>query len=346
MTSQPPPSTVAHPNSPKPFVTSVVHGGHGPAVPRAEPKKTDPSAFAISFLMGGVSAAISKTVASPLEVIKLRIQNQDEMIRTGTLDRRYEGLMDCGRRIATEDESGWRALWKGNFVNVLRYFPTQALNFAFKDFFKQRFSYRKDEVGYGKFFLGNVISGSLAGSASLVFVYSLDLCRTKLSNDKKNAKKGGAKQYSGMMDVYRQTYAVDGLRGLYAGFVISCIGIAIYRGFYFGMFDTVKDLSPRSLRNNFLYNFLLGWAVTVVAGLLSYPIDTVRRRMMMAAGHSGQQYASSLSCAAGILRNEGPRSFFKGAGANIIRGVAGAGVLAIYGQLELLLFGKKYGGGE
>lgn len=347
MTSQPPPSTLQHPPSSKPTVNKVVDSGLNPAVPlRVAPPKADPSTFIVNFLMGGVSAAISKTAASPIEVVKLRIQNQDEMIKTGTLDRRYEGLLDCGRRIASEDESGWRALWKGNFVNVLRYFPTQALNFAFKDFFKKKFSYRKEEVGYAKFFLGNVLSGSLAGSASLVFVYSLDLCRTKLSNDKKNAKKGGAKQYNGMMDVYRQTYAVDGLRGLYAGFVISCVGIAIYRGFYFGMFDTVKDLSPRSLRNNFLYNFMVGWAVTVVAGLLSYPIDTVRRRMMMAAGHSGQQYGGSLSCAAEIMRNEGMRSFFKGAGANIIRGVAGAGVLAIYGQLELLLWGKKYGGGE
>lgn len=335
MATPTPPSTLKHVPPAKPTVDRLTG-----------PPPSDVRTFLLNFAMGGVAASISKTAASPIEVVKLRMQNQDEMLKTGALERRYEGLADCGRRIMTEDESGWRALWKGNFVNILRYFPTQALNFAFKDYFKRRFSYRKEEVGYAKFFLGNVLSGSLAGSSSLVFVYSLDLCRTKLSNDKKNAKKGGAKQYGGMMDVYRQTYAVDGLRGLYAGFMISCVGIAIYRGFYFGMFDTVKDLSPRSLRNNFFYNFAVGWAVTVVAGLLSYPIDTVRRRMMMAAGHSGQQYGGSMSCAAEIMRAEGVRSFFKGAGANIIRGVAGAGVLAIYGQLELLLFGKKYGAGE
>lgn len=331
--SQQPPSTIKHTPPGKPQVNS--------------PDKVSGIVdFMYTFLMGGVSASISKTLASPIEVVKLRIQNQDEMIKNGTLERRYEGLMDCGRRIATEDESGWRALWKGNFVNILRYFPTQALNFAFKDFFKKHFSYRKEQVSYAKFFMGNVISGSLAGSASLIFVYSLDLCRTKLSNDKKSAKKGGMKMYNGIMDVYRQTYAVDGIRGLYAGFVISCLGIAIYRGFYFGMFDTIKDLSPRSLQTNFIYNFAVGWAVTVTAGLLSYPIDTVRRRMMMASGVSGQQYSSSLQCATEILGNEGVRSLFKGAGANIIRGVAGAGVLAIYGQLELLLTGRKVSGGE
>lgn len=301
--------------------------------------------FMISFLMGGVSAAVSKTIASPIEVIKLRMQNMDEMIKIGTLERPYTSLLDCGRRIVLEDENGWRALWKGNFVNVLRYFPTQALNFAFKDYFKKKFSFKKDRDGYAKWFMGNILSGGFAGSASLIFVYSLDLCRTKLSNDKKNAKKGGAKQYNGMFDVYRQTYAVDGLRGLYAGFVISCIGIFIYRGLYFGLYDTVKELSPRSIQNNFFYNFFMGWAVTVTAGLISYPIDTIRRRMMMTSGQK-VKFSGSMDCATYILRNEGVRSFFKGAGANILRGVAGAGVLAIYGQLELLLFGKKFGGGE
>lgn len=301
--------------------------------------------FLVSFLMGGVSAAISKTVASPIEVVKLRVQNADEMLKKGTLDRPYSSLWDCAVRTVQEDESGWRALWKGNFVNVLRYFPTQALNFAFKDYFKAKFGYKKEKVGYTKWFIGNLVSGGLAGASSLVFVYSLDLCRTKLSNDKKSAKKGGVKQYNGMLDVYRQTYKADGIAGLYAGFVISCIGIVIYRGFYFGIFDTVKEISPKNLKDNFLYNFAIGWAVTVTAGLMSYPIDTIRRRMMMAAGGESK-YSSSLQCASAIYKTEGVKSFFKGAGANILRGVAGAGVLAIYGQLELLLFGKKFGGSE
>lgn len=315
------------------------------AEPARKKKTQSPKEFAISFLMGGVSAAISKTIASPIEVVKLRIQNQDEMLKKGTLDRPYSGMLDCMRRVVGEDETGWKALWKGNFVNVLRYFPTQALNFAFKDYFKSLFSYRKERDGYAKWFMGNLASGGLAGAFSLLFVYSLDLCRTKLSNDKKSAKKGGEKQYKGMIDVYQKTYAASGFRGLYAGFVISCIGIIIYRGFYFGIFDTVKELSPASIQNNFFYNFLLGWGVTVSAGLLSYPIDTIRRRMMMAAGDHSMQYKSSWEATQQIWK-EGVPSFFKGAGANIMRGIAGAGVLAIYGQLELLLFGKKFGSGE
>lgn len=60
---------------------------------------------------------------------------------------------------------------------------------------------------------------------------------------------------------------------------------------------------------------------------MSYPIDTVRRRMMMTSG-SAVKYNGSLDCFKTVLKNEGFMSLMKGAGANVIRGVAGAGVLA------------------
>lgn len=58
------------------------------------------------------------------------------------------------------------------------------------------------------------------------------------------------------------------------------------------------------------------------------------------------KYKSSLDAGRQIIAKEGVRSLFKGAGANILRGVAGAGVLSIYDQAQLLLFGKAYKGGS
>ncbi len=112
----------------------------------------------------------------------------------------------------------------------------------------------------------------------------MDYARTRLSNDLKSSKKGGQKQFTGLIDVYKKTLASDGISGLYRGFVISCVGIVIYRGLYFGIFDSVKPILPSNLKDNLFVNFLLGWGVTVGAGLASYPIDTIRRRMMMTSG--------------------------------------------------------------
>ena len=88
----------------------------------------------------------------------------------------------------------------------------------------------------------------------------------------------------------------DGIAGLYRGFVISCVGIVVYRGLYFGLFDTVTPLMPANLKDNFAANFLLGWAVTITAGVASYPIDTIRRRMMMTSGEA-VKYKGSMDCA-------------------------------------------------
>lgn len=117
-----------------------------------------------------------------------------------------------------------------------------------------------------------------------MFVYSLDYCRTKLANDAKGAAKGsGERMYNGMIDVYSKTMKSDGFVGLYRGFVISCVGIVVYRGAYFGLYDSIKPILLGE-KSSFILDFCLGYAITVSAGLLSYPIDTIRRRMMMTSG--------------------------------------------------------------
>merc|ERR1719512_93086 len=101
---------------------------------------------------------------------------------------------------------------------------------------------------------------------------------------------------------------------------------------YFGMYDSLK---PMMLGDDvpFFVSFGLGYAVTVTAGILSYPIDTIRRRMMMTSG-AAVKYKGSVDCGIQVIKNEGFMSLMKGAGANILRGVAGAGVLAGFDKFK------------
>ncbi|MCH0628446.1 hypothetical protein JNB11_00425 [Kocuria palustris] len=295
------------------------------------------SNFIIDFLMGGVSAAVSKTAAAPIERVKLLIQNQDEMIKQGRLDRKYSGIVDCFKRTAADE--GVMSLWRGNTANVIRYFPTQALNFAFKDKFKKMFGFKKEE-GYWTWFAGNLASGGMAGATSLFFVYSLDYARTRLANDAKSAS--GEREFNGLIDVYRKTLKSDGIAGLYRGFGPSVVGIIAYRGLYFGLYDSLKPvILVGPLQGNFLASFLLGWAVTTTSGIASYPLDTIRRRMMMTSGQA-VKYNGAIDCFRQVVATEGVGSLFKGCGANVLRGIAGAGVISLYDQLQILLVGKKF----
>merc|ERR1712182_173716 len=276
------------------------------------------------------------TAAAPIERVKLLVQNQDEMIKQGRLDKPYTGVIDCTTRVLKTE--GVYPFWRGNMANVLRYFPTQALNFAFKDTVKGIFATPKDASAAMKF-ATNITSGGVAGTLSLTFVYSLDYARTRLANDAKG--KGGERQFNGLIDVYTKTLKSDGIQGLYRGFTISAVGIFIYRGMYFGLYDSLKPILLGE-DASVLLSFLLGWGVTITAGLMSYPIDTIRRRMMMTSG-GGVKYKGSIDCGVQIMKNEVFMSLMKGAGANILRGVAGAGVLAGFDKFQQMYIDWRLG---
>ena len=286
------------------------------------------------FLIGGVSAAVSKTIVAPIERVKLLLQVQDASSTIKAEDR-YNGIGDCFKRVI--NEQGFASLWRGNLANVVRYFPTQALNFAFKDFYKTIFNPYNPKTDPGKFFIGNCMSGGAAGATSLTVVYPLDFARTRLAAD---VGSGGDREFNGLVDCLKKIFMKDGPLGLYRGFGISVIGIVAYRASYFGMFDTGKAmLFPDAKNANVLAMWAYAQFVTVSAGIISYPLDTVRRRLMMDSGRAEKMYNGTMDCFAKIARDEGPKAFFKGSLSNVIRGTGGALVLVFYSKIEAYLFG-------
>jgi len=298
-------------------------------------KQKDPMSFAKDFLAGGISAAISKTAVAPIERVKLILQVQaaNKQIVAG---QEYKGIIDCFVRIPKEQ--GFGAFWRGNLANVIRYFPTQALNFAFKDVYKQVFLGGVDQkTQFWRYFFGNLGSGGAAGATSLCFVYPLDYARTRLGAD---VGKGNAdRQYTGLVDCLKKTVKSDGIVGLYRGFSVSVQGIIIYRAAYFGCYDTARGSLPDPKNSPFIVNFAIAQVVTICSGILSYPFDTVRRRMMMQSGRAKEDimYKNTLDCWVKISKQEGTKAFFKGALSNVFRGTGGALVLVLYDELKALI---------
>jgi solute carrier family 25 (mitochondrial adenine nucleotide translocator), member 4/5/6/31 len=301
----------------------------------AKKQEKDAMSFAKDFMAGGISAAVSKTAVAPIERVKLILQVQaaNKQIVAG---QEYKGIIDCFVRIPKEQ--GFGAFWRGNLANVIRYFPTQALNFAFKDVYKQVFLGGVDQkTQFWRYFVGNLASGGAAGATSLCFVYPLDYARTRLGAD---VGKGAAdRQYNGLVDCIKKTVKSDGIVGLYRGFSVSVQGIIIYRAAYFGCYDTARGSLPDPKNSPFIVNFGIAQVVTITSGILSYPFDTVRRRMMMQSGRAKADimYKNTLDCWVKIAKQEGTGAFFKGALSNVFRGTGGALVLVFYDELKKLL---------
>jgi len=292
------------------------------------------SDFMINFLAGGTSGAVAKTCTAPIERVKLLIQTQDAnpKIISGEV-KRYTGIVDCFTRVAKEQ--GISAFWRGNFTNIIRYFPTQAFNFAFKDGIKAMFPKVDKNTQFAQFFLVNMASGGLAGAGSLCIVYPLDYARTRLASDVGSGKQ----QFNGLLDCLKKTAANGGVLSLYNGIGVSITGIIPYRGVYFGLFDTLSGYNPYQKDSNGLIRasskFVCAQVSAITAGYASYPFDTVRRRLQMQSDKPKEEwiYEGTVDCFKKIIKEEGAASMFKGAGANALRTVGAALVLVLYSEI-------------
>uniref|UniRef100_A0A452UYA1 ADP/ATP translocase n=1 Tax=Ursus maritimus TaxID=29073 RepID=A0A452UYA1_URSMA len=236
----------------------------------------------------------------------LQVQHASKQIAA---DKQYKGIVDCIVRIPKEQ--GVLSFWRGNLANVIRYFPTQALNFAFKDKYKQ-------------IFLGGVDKHT-------------QFWRTRLAADV--GKSGTEREFRGLGDCLVKITKSDGIRGLYQGFNVSVQGIIIYRAAYFGVYDTAKGMLPDPKNTHIVVSWMIAQTVTAVAGVVSYPFDTVRRRMMMQSGRKGADimYKGTVDCWRKIFKDEGGKAFFKGAWSNVLRGMGGAFVLVLYDELKKVI---------
>eukprot|EP00898_Chlorokybus_atmophyticus_P003684 jgi/Chlat1/4316/Chrsp29S04604 len=303
-----------------------------------KPKQKGGESFVKDLLAGGISAAISKTAVAPIERVKLLLQTQDSNPQI-TPEKRYKGIIDCFRRVV--QEQGVLSLWRGNMANVIRYFPTQAsclaplllsraLNFAFKDKYRQLFNPYDKNKEFWKFFAGKLYYIPIA-----LFVYPLDFARTRLAADV--GKAGMDRQFNGTWDVLTKIYRSDGLRGLYRGFWPS--GIIVYRAAFFGGYDTAKAVVFKDPDHaNLFAKWAVAQSVTAIAGLMSHPFDTIRRRMMMQSGAKQVKYKSTAEAWTRTITEEGLRGLYKGGGSNILRGLGGALVLTFYDEVKKLLY--------
>jgi solute carrier family 25 (mitochondrial adenine nucleotide translocator), member 4/5/6/31 len=262
-------------------------------------------------------------------------------------------------------EQGLASFWRGNVPNVLRFGGQSGLNFMLMDYYKrlavsptlhswletvglepratntEAQSRRRQQVT-------SFVSGGLAGGTATTVLYPVEFLRTRLAMDQ-GATLATRTYPNGMRDVLLQTLRSDGITGLYQGYGIALLGGVVFRVIFMGGYDALKtEIELHKKVNNSNNNstattkaaapltwgerFAVAQCISLTAGTLCYPIDSVRRRMMMQAGQPLHErlYRGSLHCFRVVWAQEGLRGFYLGIAPNIVRSVGGALMLVVY----------------
>ena len=263
----------------------------------------------------------------------------------------------------------------GNTPNVVRQGGAAALNFMLMDWYKaaiqpimnlsltipsqQPYELREKR----RTIISSFLSGGLAGGTTTTFLYPIEFLRTRLALDVGTSSGWDGKQTrkypGGMRDVFCSIWNIDGLRGLYQGYGIALGGVVLYRALHLGGFDACKtELLYRQNLSSSLSSsssstttttkttltmwerFGIAQIVSIVAGTICYPIDSVRRRLMMQAGvpSDERRYNGSVHAFRRIWVEEGMKGFYLGIGPNLIRSVGGAVLLVTYDIFKSMIF--------
>ncbi|CAA89069.1 ADP/ATP translocase [Caenorhabditis elegans] len=274
-------------------------------------------------LAGSAAAAISKTTTAPFDRVKLvlQLQRQSEFAMA-----EYNGIRDCISKIRLEQ--GAMALWRGNGAGVARCLPNHTLNFAFRDIYRNTLLKNVDRnESFGKFLAGTFVSGGLGGATTLFMLYPFDFARTRLALD---VKKDGSRKYKGMVDCLKKIKASEGVASWYKGLSSALQFVIASRAIFFGIFDSIRTSveDPKSL------NFAACWAIAQISittsGMVCYPLDTVRRSMMMQSGKQIKQYTSTKDCWKTLYKKDGINGFYRGALTNSLRSTGGALIITFY----------------
>jgi solute carrier family 25 (adenine nucleotide translocator) protein 4/5/6/31 len=95
-------------------------------------------------------------------------------------------------------------------------------------------------------------------------------------------ERGVARQYKGYIACAKHIYETSGLIGFYRGMGVSLGGVMLFKALFMGGYDIAKAVCDLPTDSSAIgYRLLLAQGVTAFVGAACYPLDTVRRRIMM-----------------------------------------------------------------
>eukprot|EP01089_Gocevia_fonbrunei_P014877 TRINITY_DN4201_c1_g1_i1.p1 TRINITY_DN4201_c1_g1~~TRINITY_DN4201_c1_g1_i1.p1 ORF type:complete len:301 (-),score=26.41 TRINITY_DN4201_c1_g1_i1:175-1077(-) len=283
-------------------------------------------------LSSGFLSALTRTITAPWDTLKLAQQVNGIPLAMSTPKFQYSNYKNFTGICDIANDRGYSALWSGNLIGVIRCFIAQTFNSLII----------KDVNIESSNLLIQSLVGTIYATLTLLLVHPLDTISTRLSMDCVSGKN----RYHHLLDDHDHKFhhhhhsldfhhcsfhgvsemlKKDGFTSLYSGFGISIFGIFVHRILFYSLFKFLRPFFTNQ------HDYLFGEFVTVVASILSYPFDTIRRVQMLGGGNM-------IEAAQLIFNSNGYGGFFQGVCANTMRLVISGLLTLSYDFVEQQVF--------
>lgn len=285
---------------------------------------------AYRFALGSIAGAVGATAVYPIDLVKTRMQNQRS---TGSFvgELMYKNSFDCFKKVLRYE--GFFGLYRGLLPQLLGVAPEKAIKLTVNDFVRDKFRIKDGSVP----FAAEIMAGGCAGGSQVIFTNPLEIVKIRL-------------QVAGEITTGPRVSALTVLRdlgffGLYKGAKACFLRDIPFSAIYFPCYAHLKSsfanedgqVSPG-------YLLLAGAIAGMPAASLVTPADVIKTRLQVAARAGQTTYTGVIDCFRKILREEGQRALWKGAGARVFRSSPQFGVTLLTYELLQRWFYIDFGG--
>ncbi|XP_005111405.1 calcium-binding mitochondrial carrier protein SCaMC-2-B isoform X2 [Aplysia californica] len=255
------------------------------------------------LVAGGAAGAVSRTCTAPLDRLKVLLQVHGSSKNNLTIKSGFKQMLE---------EGGFKSLWRGNGINVIKIAPESAIKFMAYEQIKALFKGDSNkELGV----LERLLSGSAAGAISQTIIYPMEVLKTRLA-----LRKTG--QYSGIFDCARKVAQYEGMGSFYRGYIPNLLGIIPYAGIDLAIYETLKKMYMKRNKNQdpgIIALLLCGTISSTCGQLASYPLALVRTRLQAQAQQGSMKKDTMTGIFRSILKNDGPRGLYRGIAPNFLK---------------------------
>ncbi|KAK8644800.1 hypothetical protein V6N13_118669 [Hibiscus sabdariffa] len=260
------------------------------------------------LISGGIAGAVSRTCVAPLETIRTHLMVGSSGNSTTEV---FHNILHT---------EGWKGLFRGNLVNVIRVAPSKAIELFAFDTVNKLLSHKPGEESKIPI-PASLVAGACAGVSSTLVTYPLELVKTRITIEKN--------MYDGILDAFLKILQKEGPAELYRGLAPSLIGVIPYAATNYFAYDTLRKVYRKISKEEKIGNIetlLIGSLAGAISSSATFPLEVARKHMQVGALHGRQVYKNVVHAIASILEQEGIRGLYKGLGPSCMKLVPAAGI--------------------